>query len=61
MAGGKVRPKHKGHYIVEHGQTGGHSRQPGIKLVTPVAQDIELAKSELEKDKCTNAACYKRK
>ena len=51
MAEGKVRPNHKGHYIVEEIQVGSGSREPEINFVTPVAQDIELAKSELKANK----------
>ena len=51
MAEGKVIPNHKGHYIVSDVQTGGDSRVPDIRFVTPVARDIELAKSELNADK----------
>jgi len=51
MAEGKVVPNHKGHYIVENVQTGGDSQQPAVRFVTPIAQDIELAKSELNADK----------
>jgi len=50
MAEGKVIPNHKGHYIVSDVQTGGDSRVPDIRFVTPVARDIELAKSELKSD-----------
>lgn len=51
MAEGKIRPNRKGHWVVETIQDGGASREPDIKFVTPVAQDIQLAKSELKEDK----------
>lgn len=64
MAEGKVRPNHKGHYIVEHVQEGGESGKPEIKFVTSVARDIELSKSELKNCKGKfpgrEGTCYKR-
>ena len=48
MAAGKLRPNHNGHYIVENVQVGGKFREPKIEFVTPLAQDIEMAKSELK-------------
>ena len=51
MAEGKLRPNHKGHYIVHNKQKGDGVKEPEIKWVTPLAQDIELAKSELNEDK----------
>lgn len=51
MAEGSVKPNHRGHYIVEDGQSGGDTAAPEIKFVTPVAQDVELAKSEIEAHK----------
>ena len=68
MAEGKLRPNNKGHYIVESTLTGNGSTEPEIKFVTPIAQDIELAKSELKEDikqrepksyKRTNRTIYK--
>ena len=50
MAEGKIRPNHKGHWVVETIQDGVESRAPEIIFVTPVAHDIELAKSELKED-----------
>ena len=47
MAEGKIRPNHKGQYIVQRVQKGGRSGEPAINFVTPVAADIERAKSEL--------------
>jgi len=35
---------------VEDMQVGGQPEEPKLKLVTPVAQDIELAKSQLKED-----------
>ena len=51
MADGKTRRNDKGHYIVGDVQKGGVSRELEIKFVTPVARDIEIAKSELKDDK----------
>lgn len=56
MVEGKVRPNHRGHYIVEKVQTGGESRRPEIRFFTPVAQDIELAKSEIKANKSKETA-----
>jgi len=63
MAEGKIRPNHKGHWIVEEIQVGGQPEEPTLKLVTPVARDIELAKSELEEEKMKTSVQkgYKRK
>lgn len=51
MAEGKLKPDHKGHYVVEKIQTGGVSKEPTIQFVTPVAQAVELAKSEVARRK----------
>lgn len=51
MADGKVKPNHRGHYIVEKIQSGGDTTTPEIKFVTPVAQDVEMAKSEIKANK----------
>ena len=51
MAEGKIRPNHKGHYIVDDMQVGSGAREPTIRFVTPVAQDIELAKSKLKRER----------
>lgn len=48
MSEGKKRSNHKGHYIVDQSQSGGGAQEPEIKFVTPIAQDIELAKSDLK-------------
>jgi hypothetical protein len=50
---GRVRPDHKGRYIVGSGSRSSttETRQPTVKLVTPVAQAIEMAKSDLEREK----------
>jgi len=63
MAEGKIRPNHKGHWIEEEIQVGGQPEEPTLKLVTPVARDIELAKSELKKEKMKTSVQkgYKRK
>ena len=51
MAEGKIQPDRNGRYIVENVQQGGASRDSSISFVTPVARDIELAKSELKDNK----------
>lgn len=48
MSEGKKQSNHKGHYIVEQTQSGEGAQDPEIKFVTPIAQDIELAKSEIK-------------
>lgn len=60
MAEGKSRPNHKGHWIVKEIQVGGQPEETILKLVTPVARDIELAKSELEEEKIKDKKGYKR-
>ena len=47
MAEGKLKPNHKGQYVVEKIQMGGTMKEPTINFVTPVAQAVELAKSEV--------------
>jgi hypothetical protein len=49
---GRVRPDHKGRYIVGSGSRASttDSTRPMVKLVTPVAQAIEMAKSELRRE-----------
>ena len=53
---GRVRPDHKGRYIVGSGSVNRipttHTAVPPLKLnlVTPVAQAIEMAKSELQRE-----------
>ena len=61
MAEGKIRPNHKGHWIVEEIQVGGQPEEPPLKLVTPVARDIELVKSELAEETMKDKKGYKRK
>lgn len=51
MAEVKVKPNHRGHYIVTDVQSGGDTTTPEIKFVTPVAQDVEMAKSEIKANK----------
>ena len=51
MAEGKLRPNHKGHYIVHNKQEGDGVKEPKIEWVTPLAQAVELAKSELKTSK----------
>ena len=48
MAEGKLRPNHEGLFLVDRVQTGRGSKEPKINFVTPIAQDIEMAKSELK-------------
>ena len=45
---GRVRPDHKGRYIVG---SGSRSTTPKVELVTPVAQNLEMAKSEVARQK----------
>lgn len=55
ISAGRVRPDYKGRYIVG---SGSHNRtvppsqehKPTVKLVTPVAQAVEMARSELERE-----------
>ena len=51
---GRVRPDHKGRYIVGSGSihrtTSKTTEHPKVTLVTPVAQAVEMAKSELERE-----------
>ncbi|KAK3084187.1 hypothetical protein FSP39_009708 [Pinctada imbricata] len=51
---GRVRPDHKGRYIVGSGSrinvTPKQPKQPKLTLVTPVAQAVEMAKSELKRE-----------
>ena len=47
MAEGKLKPNHKGQYVVDKIQMGGSSNEPTIHVVTPVAQVVEQAKSEV--------------
>ena len=47
----RVRPDHKGRYIVGSGSRWRPTSEvPKVELVTPVAQTIEMAKSELKRD-----------
>lgn len=55
ISAGRVHPDFKGRYIVGSGsrhRTDSQTRQqePNVKLVTPVAQTIEMAKSELQRE-----------
>jgi hypothetical protein len=52
---GRVRPDHKGRYIVGSGSKSRDPppkpiEQPKVTLVTPVAQAVEMAKSEMERE-----------
>lgn len=52
MAEGKTNPDRQGHYRVDSLQSGGEDRlNTKIKVVTPVAQAVELAKSELAQER----------
>lgn len=56
ISAGRVRPDFKGRYIVGSGSRHGpdsstRQQEPNVKLVTPVAQAIEMAKSELNREK----------
>ena len=48
LSQGRVRPDHKGRFIVG---SGSKTDVPQLELVTPVAQTLEMAKSELERKK----------
>lgn len=68
ISAGRVRPDYKGRYIVG---SGSHNRaeplrqeqKPTVKLVTPVTQAVEMARSELkrEQDNSPNGDKYIRK
>jgi hypothetical protein len=50
---GRVRPDHKGRYVVGSGSRANSTRdtdRPKVTLVTPVAQAVEMAKSELQRE-----------
>ena len=47
MAEGKLKPNHKGQYVVEKIQMGGEMKEPTINFVTPMAHAVEQAKSEV--------------
>ena len=51
MAEGKIRPNHKGHWIVEDLQQGSGRENQTLQLVTPVAQHIAIAESMLKREK----------
>jgi hypothetical protein len=62
MAKGRTRPDQKGQYPVDRVQTGGDgSSGPRIQMVTPVAQAVELAKSELAMENERAPIVYKSK
>ncbi len=50
MSEGKVRPNKLGQYFVNSQSGGANSNEPRIKFVTPMAQAVELAKSELKEE-----------
>ena len=48
---GRVQPDHKGRYIVGSGsRTKRDENKPELTMVTPVAQAVEMAKSELKRE-----------
>ena len=47
MAVGKLKPNHNEQYVVEKIQMGGSLNESPINLLTPVAQAVELAKTEV--------------
>ena len=51
MAEGKLKRNHNGHYVIEKIEPSEEqkSTSPTIKFVTPVAQAVEMAKSELKR------------
>ena len=51
MATGSLRADYHGKYLVKGNQIGGTSSDANVKFVTPVAQAVELAKSELKEEK----------
>ncbi|OOZ42658.1 hypothetical protein BOW37_12780 [Solemya velum gill symbiont] len=64
MVAGKLRPNDRGNYHVATIQTGGNGVKPTIKMVTPTAQAVEIAKSELtdeREDHKSNPKVYKKK
>lgn len=48
LSQGKVHPDHKGRFIVGSGSRYKSDSTPKVELVTPVAQTLEMAKSELK-------------
>ncbi|OOZ42624.1 hypothetical protein BOW37_12805 [Solemya velum gill symbiont] len=64
MAAGKLKLDDKGYYHVATIQTGGSGFKLTIKIVTPTAQAVEIAKSELtdkREDLKNNPTSQKRK
>jgi len=60
MVSGKTRQNGRGKYVVNSNQTGGNSSDPPVKFVTPVAQAVELAKSELKEEEKYKGSTIKR-
>ena len=60
MVAGKTRQNGRSKYVVSSNQTGGKSDDPPVKFVTPVAQAVELAKSELKEDESYKGGPIKR-
>lgn len=64
---GRVRPDHKGRYIVGSGSinrvptTNPTNPQVKVNLVTPVAQAIEMVKSEMKRKKDALYRCQRTK
>ena len=52
MAEGKVRRNAKGQYIVENIQQGGETKwEPRVKMITPIAAALDVARSQLQAEK----------
>ena len=54
LSDGYVQPDHLGRYVVGVGERNRklkETERPVVKLVTPVAQAVEMAKSEIERKK----------
>ena len=54
LSDGYVQPDHLGRYVVGVGERNRQLKEterPVVKLVTPVAQAVEMAKSEIERKK----------
>lgn len=58
MSEGKIKPNDRGKYFVNSQSGGANSNEPRIQFVTPIAQAIELAKSQLKEEE---TGAYKKK
>ncbi|OOZ37151.1 hypothetical protein BOW52_10360 [Solemya elarraichensis gill symbiont] len=54
MAEGKLGSSATGKFVVDSNQRGGNSSKPIVNFVTPLAQALELAKSEIREKKKTS-------